>query len=249
MNKTLLILSAVSIGLVASSEAVSVFWAFQTDASTTTNQTAPNFNDMASTPVITMFAGSDGASTQYPGTGGASSFSYNGVTYGGSGGSGTDGRSLQWSVAANSNNSLIGSGFTVSNINLTNLQDLTMRFDIRSASGLTSPAAPTTFTSIEYSLNGGSSWVDITGSLAVPTWVGATSSPFSVEDVDFSSIAAIEGQSNVSLRFVFSNGGTDPTTNQNIRLDNLLFSAVPEPSTLALVGVLGIAGMVRRKRA
>ena len=249
MNKTFLILSAASVGLVACSEAASVFWAFQSDIAMNTAQTAPNFNDMASVPLISVFGGDDGATAQYPGTGGANGFMYNGVTYGGSGGSGTDGRSLQWAISASSGNSLIGSGFTVSNINLTNLQDLTMRFDLRSASGSTSLLAPLTFASIEYSLNGGGNWVNITGSLAVPTWVGATNSPFTVEDVDFSSISAIEGQSNVSLRFVFSNGTENSTTNQNIRLDNLLFNAVPEPSAFALIGVFGFATLARRKRA
>ena len=249
MNKTLLIAAAVSAGFAVSSEAASVFWAFQSDSAMNTSQTGPNFNDMATVPLIAMIAGSDGASTQYPGTGGANGFMYNGVTYGGSGGSGTDGRSLQWAVTGGSGNSLIDSGFTVSNINLTNLQDLTMRFDIRSASGATTPLAPTTFKSIEYSIDGGGNWVNITGLLTVPDWVGATSSPFSAENIDFSSIAAIENQSDVSLRFVFSDGATNPSVNQNIRLDNLLFSAVPEPSAFALIGVFGLATMARRKRA
>lgn len=214
-----------------------------------TSQTGPNFNDMASVPLIAMIGGTDGATAQYPGTGGANGFMYNSVTYGGSGGSGTDGRSLQWAVSGGSNNSLINSGFTVSNINLTNLQDLTMRFDIRSASGATTPLAPTTFKSIEYSIDGGSNWVNVTGSLTIPTWVGSTSSPFSAEDVDFSAISAIENQSNVSLRFIFSDGATDPGVNQNIRLDNLLFTAVPEPSAFALIGVFGLATMARRRRA
>ena len=41
----------------------------------------------------------------------------------------------------------------------------------------------------------------------------------------------------------------NPGVNQNIHLDNLLFSAVPEPSAFALVGLFGIATLARRRRA
>lgn len=248
---------AAGFAIAGSAQGASVFWAFQSDSSMNTSQTGPNYNDLASIPTITLQAGTDGASispstpTGNNGTGGANGFSYNGVTYGGSGGSGTDGRSLVWSVtgSATNTNSLVGSGFTVSGLNFTGLEDVNLSFDIRSATANTSSPAPTTFARIEYSIIGGT-WVDITSNVTVPTWPGGTASTntgFVARSIDFSAITAIENQSNVSLRFVFSDGTVDPIYNQNIRVDNLLINAVPEPSSIGLA-LLGGLALFRRQR-
>ena len=73
---------------------------------------------------------------------------------------------------------------------------------------------------------------------------------FEEETINLSSVTAINNQSNVKIRFVFQDGSV-PTSDitQNIRIDNLLFTAIPEPSAaaLALAGVLG-TGLRRRRK-
>jgi hypothetical protein len=62
--------------------------------------------------------------------------------------------------------------------------------------------------------------------------------------LDLSSITALNNQTIVALRFDdFDNG----TGNNEMRIDNLLITAVPEPSS-ALLGGLGMLALLRRRR-
>jgi hypothetical protein len=63
--------------------------------------------------------------------------------------------------------------------------------------------------------------------------------------LDLSSITGLNNQSFVAIRFDdFDNG----TGNDAMRIDNLLITAIPEPSS-ALLGGLGLLGLLRRRRA
>ncbi|MCC5844527.1 MAG: PEP-CTERM sorting domain-containing protein [Verrucomicrobia bacterium] len=66
--------------------------------------------------------------------------------------------------------------------------------------------------------------------------------------MDFSSLSAINGQENVDFRFIFDSGSKTGSTNHSIRFDNLEVSAIPEPSTLLLVGLIGLLTLVFRRR-
>ena len=65
--------------------------------------------------------------------------------------------------------------------------------------------------------------------------------------------SALDGLSNVSLRMLFNNGAegssTPTATAGNNRIDNLTFSAtaIPEPGTLALIGVSALILYFRRR--
>ncbi len=70
------------------------------------------------------------------------------------------------------------------------------------------------------------------------------------ETFDFSAIGAVEGQSQVFVRIVF-NGATSSNANRANTIDNVQFSAtaIPAPGSIALLGLAGLIGFRRRRRA
>ncbi|MCC5844539.1 MAG: PEP-CTERM sorting domain-containing protein [Verrucomicrobia bacterium] len=240
--RALLVSAAFLASIGSASAEVYVFWSFQTTESGTggaqtldvTSQSPGAFGS----PTITQFADTGGA-TIGGGTGGATYIDFEGTTWTGSNGSSLPGHSISWDATGNT--LFTGSGFTLSNLDLTGLSDLNMRFDIRSATaGGGTP--PTTFASVEYQVDGGG-WIS-TG--VNSSW--ATGTTFVPVTLDFSSLSAINGLENVDFRFVFASGSKTGSTNHAIRLDNLEVSAIPEPSTLVLIGMFGLATLALRRR-
>lgn len=238
-------------------EAAAVFWSFESSVDGTgASRSAFTSNDgFAGTPSVALFSNNSPGPSASFGNGGAS-YTYNGTTYVGSGNGNTPGHSMIWGTSQSPGGTtgtlpLAGIGFTVT-LNTLGLTDLAMRFDIRSATGSTARATPPSkFASIEYSLDGGAVWQTTTALTALATasgWNADAGVPFEQEAINFSGITELNNQSNLRLRFTFADG-TVPTLDvtQNVRVDNLLITAVPEPASISLLG-LGAAGLVIRRR-
>ncbi len=241
-----------------SAQAASVFWSFQTTAGgvagSGTNSGFTANDGFAGTPSVVQYTTNTPGPGASIGTGGDNSYTYKGTTWLGSNTGSAPGFSMLWGTNQGASNgsgltALAGIGFTVT-LNMTGLTDLNMRFDVRSATGSNSAALPPSkFSLIEYSLDNGSNW-NATSLAAGTGWLAQSSTVFEEETINLSSVTAINNQSNVKIRFVFQDGSV-PTSDitQNIRIDNLLFTAIPEPSAaaLALAGVLG-TGLRRRRK-
>ncbi len=99
-----------------------------------------------------------------------------------------------------------------------------------------------------YSLNGGTSWTNVSALnptiITVPNTVGITSTSGSI---NFS--ASVANGANFTLRWVDDNA-TQTSPDQIIGLNNISISAVPEPDTLAMMlgGLALITFIGRRKR-
>jgi len=232
--------------------AASVYWSFQntTDAlAGSGSKSGFTANDgFLGTPTVTQFKPATGPAASF-GTGGASSYTYGGTEYRGSGSGAAPGFSMLWGTSEGSTGTfaLAGIGFTVT-LNTTGLSDLAMRFDVRSATGDPGKGVPPSrFSLIEYSYDG-VAWFD-TGLAAGTGWQAKAGALFEEETVNFSSISQINNQANVQLRFTFQDGSTPSAdVTQNIRIDNLLFTAVPEPTSVALLGLGALALGARRRR-
>lgn len=198
--------------------AVFAYWSFQTEDPETfttvvTNETFPGL------PLLTR----TGSTDNNAGTG--FSNPEDGVNY-------SAGRAMFWTSVA--------STFTLS-LDTTGLTDLNIRMDIRSAE---SGAGTRTegFTSVEYSLNGGTDYTLIAG---IPPF-GITSNNFNAYSIDLSALDAIENQANVLLQFSLPEQNNPNFS--NVRIDNLLVTAVPEPASMVLVALAGGTLLFRRRR-
>ena len=169
----------------------------------------------------------NGSSLRTQADGGEASFvSFEGGTpWLGSGGSSTPGHSLAWNAGST------GNTFSF-NLNTTGTEDLMIRMAVRSTG---SGGGPTAFSSVTY--NTGSGPVTISPSLY--SGFSAGSGNFVLWTADLSSLAAVENAPSVTLQW------TIPTLNSNtsFRVDNIQVTAVPEPSTVVLLGV-ALAAMV-----
>lgn len=101
--------------------------------------------------------------------------------------------------------------------------------------------------------NFGSVYVVLANASPNPVWNATTSSPIYSYSVDLSSATGLNNQAQVWIRLtqastVSANGATVATAGTS-RVDNALASgqAVPEPATMAALG-LGVAALLRRRK-
>ncbi len=70
-----------------------------------------------------------------------------------------------------------------------------------------------------------------------------------IQTFNFSAIAAVENQSQVFIRIVFNGGSGNQNTNNNLDNVQLNATAIPGPGSIALLGLAGLIGFRRRRRA
>ncbi len=124
---------------------------------------------------------------------------------------------------------------TLTGLDFSGLETPTVTFAIRSNPAFT---LSDTF-QLEYNINGGS-WLSATG-LALPT------TSFSLFSYTFGA-GVLDNVGNAGIRVAFSSVATILDT---VEIDNVRVTAVPEPGTLGLLAVVGIAliALKRRRRA
>lgn len=239
-----------------SADAASVFWSFQTSAAggsysgpTTANPGAGSYTSNSGflgTPSLQAIAGN--STVVVSGFAGGVDFAdpNTGTTWVG-GGTSAPGYTLNWGAGSTTSTSLAGAGMILG-LNTTGLSGLSVSFDVRSATSGSggSQGAPTGFSSISYRTDGGA-WIPLATS--GPTWSLSTSWQ-SRKELDLSSFEQLSNQANLELMLIFNAGAKSAETGitHNMRIDNLLVTAVPEASSMALAaaGALGLA--IRRRR-
>jgi len=256
MMKFAMLSLAMALGAYSSAGAASVFWSFQTDpAGGSYNGPVTNTPSGGTTTSVSGFQGNPDLSAYVGSGGGAVGGILGGLDYmdpatgttwqsSGTSGAGSVGYGLQW--GSNETQNLTGAGFTVS-LNTTGLTDLMFRFDVRSAQSGSATGAPTSFSAINYRLNGTGNWTSV-GATDLPTWL-VQSAWQSEKVVDLKAFDFLEGQSNLEIQFIFNGGAKDQLGQaHNLRIDNLLLTAVPEPASVALLGMsVAFMGMRRRR--
>ncbi len=234
----ILLTFAVSVSLLTAagtSSAAGLFYSFDQNKNGSGDETT-GFTLV--TTAISGFASSSdvtytGSSLRTQADGGETSFvSFEGGTpWLGSGGSSTPGHSLAW------NQGSTGNTFSF-NLDTTGTTDLAIRLTVRSAAGV---SAITDFTSFTY--NTGSGPVAITSGISNFT----ADAGFSQWSANLSGLTAVENQQSVAFQW------TIPSipSGDSFRVDNIQLTAVPEPSTVVLLGLALAAGVVvaRRRRA
>lgn len=218
---------------------IQAFWSAQTEQNAVANGGAFNPDPTASTfPTSVSIAL---AGTHVPGNGsmpgGAPSFTdFQGNTWNGVANATGAGFAFGWNGT-----STVGSDALTISLDLTNIQNLSIRMDVRSAQGGTEPPRPAAFSAIEYSVGGGS-FLPVPGAN-----LGNFTSNNYVEMIyNFSTLTAINGQSSVQIRFTVAN--TPATT--SFRFDNIQLTAdtIPEPTTLITLAVGAGFFACRRRR-
>ena len=227
------------LGSIGISSGATAYWSFQ-NAGATTHTTAVTYHTgFASAPSYSIFAGTGGATTPSGGHGAGQAYTEptTSTPYVG-------GYASYWDGGSTNTTNLTGAGFGVV-LNMTGLSDMTMRFDIRAAAaGEPKTGVPSSFATINYRLAPGDAWT--ASGLTYSTW-SVTSGNFEQVSQSLAGLDAIEGQSYVELQFVLNGGPKASATQaQNVRVDNLQFTAIPEPSSVLLLSSL--AGLVFLRR-
>jgi len=134
-------------------------------------------------------------------------------------------------------------GFLELRFDMSNHFDLNLSF----AANLTS-TFPTT-TTLQWSIDGGSTYTNFA---TITQAVDSTTNAFSLfvyesanPNLDFS---ALNNQPDVRLRFLFSDGGGPGSSGSGLWLDNVVVTAIPEPSSYAAVLGLVALGCIWRQR-
>lgn len=221
------------------SHAATAYWSFQNGAGNNYNSGVTYHSGFASAPSFVGFAGTGGASLSQHGEGRAYTEPTTSTGYVG-------GYATYWDSGSSMTSNLTGAGFTVT-LDMSGLSNLSMRFDIRSAAGnaTNKDGLPTSFSAINYRLGAGDSWTN--SGITAPNWTISPNGYYEFS-TSLAGLDAIEGQGYVELQFIFNGGAKTVEQAQNVRLDNLQFTAVPEPSTLALLAPLAGAVFLRRRK-
>ncbi|WPJ96934.1 PEP-CTERM sorting domain-containing protein [Coraliomargarita algicola] len=217
------ILAGISLFAALPSSASSIFFSFQSqeDGNGTATLDVTAFDGIASgTPTISPTGGAAG-------DGGEASFTaYDDSVWLGNGNFATPGHSLVYGV---------GSGFSLSlNFDATNLEDMTVRFAVRTAGS----GAVTQLSDLTYDIGAGAVSTGLTGGFF------PANGQFQELTFDLSSIAAIENQSDVTLTWLIP----EVVSGTSFRIDNVQLSAVPEPSNYGLLMGGLVAGMLMQRR-
>ena len=232
--------------LLPAAEAATAYFAFQsgTASGSPYQGTVTSNVGFASNPTISK---TNGAASSVDGGGQTSFADPNNPSnvYEGNGSGVTTVNSYGWNVAANDLQSFTGAAFTVT-VNMTGLTDLNIAFGLRAAGDTDPGYVPLSFKAIEYSIGGSGTWTSV--GVASPTW--AVNSTYSGKSVDLSALNVIEGASDVQIRFSLADSVVIPTgqTASSIRIDNLVLTAVPEPSMGLLALFPALAFGARRRR-
>ncbi len=110
--------------------------------------------------------------------------------------------------------------------------------------------------SLSYSTDGStftpfSSYIVLANSAPIGPWVSATNNPSFTVTADFSAVTALDNAATVYFRVTdtsttSASGGTVGTGGTD-RLDNFTVTSIPEPTTMALLGLGAAAMLLRRK--
>ncbi|WAC21179.1 PEP-CTERM sorting domain-containing protein [Luteolibacter sp. SL250] len=217
---------------------VNAFWSAQTEQDAIANGGSFNPDATASTFPVTPGISLAGTHVIAGGgmPGGAATFQdFQGNTWNGVANATGAGFAFGWNGTTT-----VGSDALTISLNLTNIQNLMIRMDVRSAQGGSEPRA-SAFSAIEYSIGGGA-FTSVPGA----NLGNFTNNSYVAMNYNLSSLDAIEGQSDVQIRFTVGHAGN--TT--SFRFDNIQLTAdaVPEPAFLS--SLLMGAGLLtfRRKR-
>ncbi|RYD23400.1 MAG: hypothetical protein EOP87_26555, partial [Verrucomicrobiaceae bacterium] len=173
---------------------INAFWSGQTEQNAVVNggsfnpsPTASNFPTAPSISLTGAHVLNDGGMP-----GGAPSFTdYQGNSWNGVANATGAGFAFGWNGT-----STVGSDALTLSLDLTNIRDLAIRMDVRSAQGGTEPPRPSAFSAIEYSIGGGSF-----SSIPGASLGNFTSNSYVEMNFNLAALDAIEGQSDVQIRF------------------------------------------------
>lgn len=215
------------------------FWSFQTDASNTAYQSdISRQKGFSGTPSL-VFTGT--ALQAASGTNNGAQFTFDDHNYAGGG----ETRAIAWQHTTTSA-WVNDKSFTLT-LNTTGFSDLNIRFDARTAANPTPHSqAPSSYT-VFYSIDGGSNWVETTLPAA---WTADAA--YHEVSLDFSGYTDLNNQNDVRIRFNLDDGpasAPEVSTTRNVRVDNFLVTAVPEPSAVLLSAFTVLGVTWRRRRA
>ena len=217
---------------------VQAFWSAQTEQDAVTNGGSFNGGVTASTFPTALSVALAGTHVVTGGNmpGGSPTFTdFQGNSWNGVANATGAGFAFGWNGT-----STVGSDALTISFDLTNIQNLSIQMQVRSAQGGSAPR-PSAFSAVEYSIAGGT-FVSVPGA----DLGNFSSNSYVNMSFNLAAIDAIEGQSDVRVRFTVA----DTPSTTSFRMDNIqvLADTIPEPS-LCTTLVMG-AGLVllRRRR-
>jgi len=224
------------------SHGATAYWSFQNAAGSVFSTSPAYVSGFATAPTFTAIQG-NASSTGNHGSGLAYTEPTTSTSY-------VAGYAAYWDTGLTTTYNLGGAGFIIG-LDMTGQSNLSMRFDIRSAAASSTDKVglPTSFSAINYRAKGSTTWLS-SGITPTSSWSVDPSNFYSFQ----MSLAALDqklaadGISDIELQFIFNGGPKGIAQAQNLRLDNLQFTTVPEPSAAVLLSsAAGLAFLRRRK--